>query len=314
VHPSLTYAKGKPIWSVWFHVTDPTGMAVVHGAICLVTFLFTIGFCTRITAVLTWIGQLSYIHRTTQVLFGVDTMMTILLLYLMIGPSGAAYSVDNLIARWWSRAKADIIGRWRAFWRKPAGTILSVPVPSHPLPSVSANVAIRLLQVHVCFVYLAAGLAKMLGQSWWNGTAVWYTLANYEFAPMQFEIYNKILRLLGHNQMVLLGFLTMACYFTLFFEIGYAFLIWRPATRWLMLGMAIVLHGMIGLFMGLKTFSLMMLVMNMAFLKPEEVRWFFGMFTRGGRKELSASKSPAPVPELAVAGTGTSSTAVKRKK
>jgi hypothetical protein len=71
---------------------------------------------------------------------------------------------------------------------------------------------------------------------------------------------------------------------------------------------------MIGLFMGLKTFSLMMLVMNMAFLKPEEVRWFFGMFTRGGRKELSASTAPTPVPELAVAGTGTSSTAVKRKK
>jgi hypothetical protein len=311
-HPSFEYAKGKPVWSVWFHVTDPTGMIVIHGIICLVTFLFTIGFCTRITAVLTWIGQLSYIHRSTQLLFGVDTMMTILLLYLMIGPSGGAYSVDRLIARWWSRAKPNLIARWRSFWGKPIGEISPAPITSlQAAPSVSANVAIRLLQVHVCIIYLAAGLAKMLGASWWNGTAVWYTLANYEFAPMQFEIYNKILRLLGHNQMVLMGFLTFSCYFTLFFEIGYAFLIWRPATRWLMLGMAIILHGMIGMFMGLKTFSLMMLVMNMAFLKPEEVRWFFSMFSRRGGKELKASTPPHPVPELVVAGP---SSAVKRKK
>ena len=311
MHPSLAYAQGKPVWSVWFHVTDPTNMVLVHWCICLVTLLFTIGFCTRITAVLTWVGQLSYIHRTTIVLFGVDTMMAILLLYLMIGPSGAAYSVDRLIARWWTRSKPNIIARWRSFWRKPIGTIPPGPVPSlDPVPSVSANVAMRLLQVHVCFIYLASGLAKMLGRSWWDGTAVWGTLANYEFAPMQFEIYNDILRLLGRNQLVLMTFLTTACYFTLFFEIGYAFLIWRPATRWLMLGMAIVLHGMIGLFMGLKTFSLMMLVMNMAFLKPGEVRWFFGMFS-GKKKELLASTPPTHEPVLAAAGA---STGVKRKK
>jgi hypothetical protein len=311
MHPSLAYAKGKPVWSVWFHVTDPTEMVLVHSAICLVTLLFTIGFCTRITTVLTWVGQLSYIHRSTQILFGVDTMMTILLLYLMIGPSGGAYSVDRLIARWWSRSKPKIIARWRSFWGKPAGEIPPAPVPSvHPVPCVSANVAIRLLQVHVCFIYLASGLAKMLGQSWWDGTAVWGTIANYEFAPMQFEIYNNILRLLGKNQLVLYGFLTIACYFTLFFEIGYAFLIWRPATRWLMLSMAITLHGMIGLFMGLKTFSLMMLVMNMAFLRTEEVRWFFGLFSRG-KKEGFASSPPSAGPVLAAAATAT---AVKRKK
>jgi hypothetical protein len=131
----------------------------------------------------------------------------------------------------------------------------------------------RLLQVHVCIVYLAAGLSKLLGPAWWNGTAVWSVIANYEFAPMQWPAYNDFLRLLGQNQLVFATILTSACYFTLFFEIGYPFLIWRPATRWLILGMAIVLHALIGLFMGLKTFSLMMLVMNMAFLKPEEARW-----------------------------------------
>ena len=54
---------------------------------------------------------------------------------------------------------------------------------------------------------------------------------------------------------------------TLAFEIAYPFLIWKPNTRWLFLSGAIFLHGFIGLFMGLKTFSLMMLVFNMAFLR-----------------------------------------------
>src|SRR5438309_5833254 len=29
-HPSLAYAKGYPAWSIWFHVTDPRSMMIVH--------------------------------------------------------------------------------------------------------------------------------------------------------------------------------------------------------------------------------------------------------------------------------------------
>lgn len=274
IDPRLVYHRGKSVWSLWFHITDPVWMRVVHTAIVMVTFLFTIGCGTRITAVLTWIGNLCYIHRAEMVLFGVDTMMAILLLYLMIGPSGAAVSVDRLIARWWSENRARVIARWRNFWGLPAIDVANGTAPAElPEPSISANFAMRLLQVHVCIIYLAAGLSKLLGPAWWNGTAVWNVIANYEFAPMQFEIYNSLLRLLGQNQLVFATFLTTAAYFTLFFEIGYPFLIWRPATRWLILGMAIVLHALIGMFMGLKTFALMMLVMNMAFLTPAEARW-----------------------------------------
>ena len=50
------------------------------------------------TTALTWAASLQYMHRTPQILFGVDTMMCILLLYLTIGPSGAAMSVDRLLA------------------------------------------------------------------------------------------------------------------------------------------------------------------------------------------------------------------------
>ena len=69
--------------------------------------------------------------------------------------------------------------------------------------------------------------------------------------------------------------------FTLFFEIGFAFLVWRPRTRWVMIGMAVILHGLIGLFMGLKTFSFIMLTMNLAFVPPAALHWFLGKVSRG---------------------------------
>jgi hypothetical protein len=202
-------------------------------------------------------------------------------LYLMIGPSGAALSVDRWLARWWAQARPRILARWRAFWRGDLEATLPPPtVLGPPQPSVSANFALRLLQIHVCIIYLAAGLSKLQGNLWWNGNAVWWTLANFEFAPMQYESYMAPLRLLASNRILWEVAITSAGIFTLFFEISYTFLVWRPSTRWLILGMAIVLHGFIGIFMGLKTFSLMMLVMNMAFLRPPEVSFLLRPFTR----------------------------------
>src|SRR5262249_16753938 len=68
--PRLAYRTGSSIFSVWFHVTDPTAMALVHTGVLVVILLFTLGLFTRVTSVLTWVACVSYIHRTQQVLFG----------------------------------------------------------------------------------------------------------------------------------------------------------------------------------------------------------------------------------------------------
>jgi hypothetical protein len=298
--PRMNYDQGTWDWSIWYHVTDPRAMAIIHGAFMLATFFLAIGFCTRISSVIAWFAALCYINRSPVTLFGVDTMMLIMLTYLMIGPSGAALSVDRLISRWW---------RWRQ-------GELPDDMDDRPRPSVSANFATRMLQVHVCFIYAAAGLSKLKGNTWWNGSAIWGTLANAEFAPMNSPIYMYLLRLLVDNYLLLQVFLAAGTYFTLFFEIGYAFLIWGKYTRWLMLSMALMLHGVIGTLMGLKTFALMMLIMNGVFLPPQTVHWMVGLFRRWGRGIAGTAPPTKPhvvgaksaKPELAVAGptdTGT---------
>ena len=54
--PTKTYRMGGTIFSVWFHVTDPTEMALVHGGVLVLIVLFTLGLFTRVTSVLVWLA------------------------------------------------------------------------------------------------------------------------------------------------------------------------------------------------------------------------------------------------------------------
>src|SRR5262249_17081578 len=185
-------ARGQPIWSVFFHADEPPAIYWAHAIILAVFVLFTLGVCTRVTSALAFLGALSSVHRHSAVPLGMDTMQTILLFYLMVGPSGAALSVDRLVAR------------YRALRARPAGAAgWEVPGPE---PSVLANFVLRLVQIHFCFIYLASGLAKLKGPAWWEHTAIWYTVANPEFSPTNWGIYNYALQFVtSHRPLFALG-------------------------------------------------------------------------------------------------------------
>ena len=262
VDPRRMYDQGLDIWSIWLHVTDPFWMDVVQTVFVIAAVCMVLGLGTRVAIPIVWFANLSYIHRNPFILFGVDTMMNVLLLYFMIGPSGAALSIDRLLFR-----------------RKEVG------------PLASAGFTIRLMQIHLTIIYFISGIAKLRGETWWNGGAVWNVLANYEFAPMKLAIYREFLRWLGENQLIFESFVTGSGYATLAFEIGYPFLMWQHWSRRPMLWGAVFLHGFIGMFMGLKTFSLMMLVFNMAFLTASETHWLLDRFRF--RKTAAAKVEPA---------------------
>ncbi len=290
--PNRLYVRGSPVFSPYFHATDPQVQMCIHISILVAMFCFMIGFCTRIASVATWFGALAYIHRNPVMLFGVDTMMTVLLLYLMIAPSGAAYSVDRLIARWWASNKRGVINTWRTLFGQRAlapEEIAPTGYSERHVPSAAATLSIRMLQIHVCIIYFVAGVAKLLGNAWWNGTALWGVLSNYEFAPMNHPMYLGLMQWIASNQMLWEVTMTTGTYFTLAFEIAYPFIVWNPKTRWMALLGAILLHGTIGMFMGLKTFAFMMLVMNMAFLYPSEVHWIMGGFLKSGSPPSQAT-------------------------
>jgi hypothetical protein len=269
VDPRMTLAQGYSTWSIWFHVTDPTAMYCVHGFTLMVMFCFTLGFFTRVTSVLTWLLFISYIHRSDVVLFGQDTMANILLIYLMLSPCGAALSIDRLIARY-RTLRAYQRGQRPPTWEQVQAVLAG------PAPLISANFVTRLIQIHFCFIYLAAGMSKLKGQTWWNHTAMWMTIANPEFSPINFPLYQWWLQFMSSSRPLMEAFMTFGVAFTLFMEIGLPFLVWNPKLRpWMVLG-GVMLHAGIGAFMGLTLFSLFMMTLLLSYIPPETIRQRFG--------------------------------------
>jgi hypothetical protein len=281
------YDKGQYFWSIYYHVRDPQWILAIHYGILVAMVLFTLGFATRVTSVLTWLGAMQYVQRTPGVLlYGLDTMMMIVLLYLMIAPSGGALSLDRLLKRW--RQK-----RLRGLSSLP-----ELPVE----PSVSANFATRLIQIHFCIIYLAAGTSKLVGSTWWGGSAPSLTLLNTEFAPFYLPAYVRLLGLLTQQRWLWEILMGVGVVFTLFTELGFPFLVWLRSFRWVMVCCSVLLHLMIGLIMGLIVFSLFMMVMVMAFIPPAAMRQFLDAAGQRLRRLVGRRKAamsgPHKIPAL----------------
>jgi hypothetical protein len=263
VDDQAAYRLGHSGFSVWFHVTDPTQMAVIHAGVIVLIVMFTAGLFTRVTSVLVWLAVVGYIHRTQQVLFGMDTMMNILLFYLMIGNSGAALSVDRLIARY--RAARASLRRSGTIDEPTRAFLAQAP------PSVGANLGVRLIQVHFCFIYLAAGLSKLKGPAWWDGRAFWDVMINPEFTLMRYVWFEDMIRGIASVKPLYYVTTALGVWFTWGLEIAFPFLIWtrlRPVMLWL----AVLLHAGIGVLMGLNIFELLMMTMLLVFFPPGVIR------------------------------------------
>jgi len=274
----LTYTTGHRYYSPFYYVEDQRVLWTIHILHLIVIVLFTVGYQTRVTSVLTWIAGLAYLHRNPLVLFGQDTMMNLCLFYLMLAPCGAIWSVDALIARY-RKAKKDLAeGR--------------TPAPATVTPLVSAGFVIRLLQVHYCLMYLSAGLSKLKGNSWWNGTAPWFTMNNPEFSPVHISWFREFASFLCQNRVLFEAYMSAGVVFTLALEIGFPFAVWTRLRPWFV-GGAILLHLGIALNMGLIVFSLFMFALLLAWMTPEAIRSVF-------------CRPPAQLPKVSVQYNGQS--------
>ena len=107
--------------------------------------------------------------------------------------------------------------------------------------------------MHLCFVYFIGGLAKILGNGWWDGSNLWRSLIRPPFnlvSPDVLVHFKYVLPLLGISICLL--------------EVSYPVFIWLKRTRWIWLGCILVMHAAIGLMMGLYLFGLVMILMNLA--------------------------------------------------
>ncbi len=232
-----TIETGQYMYSFWFWVPSPW-MWPAYAASMLIFVLFTLGLWTRVTSVLALFTAISFTYRVPAALFGLDQINIMLTLYLAIGPSGQALSLD----RWL---------RWRRLGESA----------SSPASSASANLAQRLIQVHMCVIYLFAGLSKLQGPSWWSGEAMWRAFANLEYQSLDMTW------LAWHPWLI-----NAMTHVSVIWELSFCVLIWKPLWRPIVLAGAVALHVGIGLCLGMWTFGLIMLVGCGAFLPNELIR------------------------------------------
>ncbi|TWT33480.1 hypothetical protein KOR34_33120 [Posidoniimonas corsicana] len=243
----------------------------VHIACLIVFFCLTIGLFSRTMAVLAWVAALSYANRVTPGgFYGLEKANCMMIAYVMLSPCGARYSVDRL-------------------WKLHRGAI------AEAAPSVMANVSTRLIQLHLCVIYLFGGLGKAQGDRWWDGTAVWFSVANYEYRSLDMTWLSQKIPL-GPWSFDLLYLVDLLTTGTVFLEIFYCCLVWNRWARPWVVGSMIAMHLLIGAAMGMWTFALIMIFANLAFFRPESIRWACDPLARRIKLALVGDKSPAAQP------------------
>ncbi|MFM7034373.1 MAG: HTTM domain-containing protein [Planctomycetia bacterium] len=220
-------------WSWYFAAQSPTAIRVLAGIAIIAAVLLTLGLFTPLAAVVSLVALVSTVNRAPLNVFGLDDTLGMLLIPLVVGPSGAALSLD------------------RRLWPGSAG------------PSVRAAIALRMLQVHLCVVYFFSGCGKLLGASWWEGTALWGAAANIQYRTLDLTWLS--------TRPLLTNAITLA---TVFWEVAYPAIVWPRLTRPLALAMAVAVHLGIGLSMGMMEFGLAMIVANIAFVSAPFLRSF----------------------------------------
>jgi hypothetical protein len=226
-HESLSMLHRNAWKWTYLDGRESLGFACVHEIAALGAGLaMALGCWTRWTTPLAWFLTLMTAHRLAPFLFGLDQIVLMLAMYLSISRCGNRWSLDR---------RFGLIQGPGEHWQN--------------------RVATRLIQLHLCAIYFFGGLGKARGWMWWDGTAMWYAAASYEYQSLDMTWIGRY---------PLLG--SMLTHATLFWEILYAALVWPRLTRPWILAVALFVHLGIALFLGMITFGIMMLVANSVFL------------------------------------------------
>jgi len=159
-------------------------------------------------------------------------------------------------------------------------------------PSVAGmlhNAAILAMAAQIAVVYMSAGLTKVLGPSWRDGTALYYSLAAHEYRM------DGISGLIRRNA----GIVVLGTYMTVFFQVLFPALV--VANRWtrrFAVACGLLFHLAIAGCMNLITFAAQMLAVDMLLLNDDEYAWM----KQTAQRWLARLRRMVPTTESTAAG------------
>jgi hypothetical protein len=220
--------------------------------------LLTVGFWTRISSVAVFLSLASIDQRNLFINHSGDTFLRVAGFFLMFAPAGAALSLDRLI-----RVRKGLEGSGispRAPWAQ------------------------RMIQFELALLYLVSFWWKMKGNTWLNGTALYYVthLHSIKRFPLPGWVqYPPILKIGGWSILVL--------------EFCLGTLIWFRRFRYPLLMLGLLFHLCIEYAINIPMFQWDVLTAYVLFIDPADL-------DRGWRficQRCSPAKRPPPGEEAA---------------
>ncbi|WP_262059491.1 HTTM domain-containing protein [Streptomyces sp. STR69] len=250
-------------------------------ALALVTSaLFMLGWRTRAVSVLFAVVVASFHARAIFMTDGGDNLILLMALYLVFTACGRRWSLDARRTR--RRASA---GKGESGSTDSGADDLrhQLAMSRRTLTAVLHNCGMFVIAAQVCFLYGSAGLYKVQGGSWGNGTALHYVLNLDLFRPW------PELSLMVDEHTALIA---IACYLTVLLQVAFPFVLFGR-LKYPVLTMLLGMHLGIAVLMGLPLFSGAMIIADAAFLPDRFYRSLGRLLPRTSRGP-DALKTAAP--------------------
>lgn len=238
----------------------------------VVAILFVVGWRTRLMTALNYVFWVS-LHRRFNLLWdGGDNVMQLVLVYALFADLGAHWSLDA------ARRRVRSLDRE---WAR--------------LRAIAHNAAILAFAIQISLVYGVAGLTKVQGETWRNGTALYYALRAGEFTLPGYSDY-----IYGSSTLLLL-----LAYATVAFQVSFPFLLFlNRRTRTLVVVAGLAFHLGIAFFMGLVTFAIFLIAVDLTLIGDDEYRFVFALAEQIARRARRWSSRRAR-PEAQTGGART---------
>ncbi len=219
-------------FSYLYLMESPVGLWITHVLAMAVVLLFTLGIAPRRTGLLSLAVALSYIHRAPLITGHFEPVFCMLLAYLCLAPTFKLTEIPRGVTN--SRGGA------------------------------MANVATRLIQVHLAAIYLMIGLTKLGHPTWWMGEASWQLISQSQTRLIDLSFLRQspfLLDAITHGWVL--------------FDLLYGVLIWHRLLRPLLIGLSVLVWVGAAMITGLVGLAAIMIVANLAFIPSEVVaNWF----------------------------------------
>src|SRR5213594_3844272 len=171
-------------------LAEETVLSVAWACLLCMGCCLLLGLFCRPAAIIACFLHLCAAESGGLLAYGADNFMTMALFYLMLSPLPDGYSFDQWVVK--TKPKnPQLLGFWR-----------------------------RVLQLHLCFVYFIGGLAKCLGNGWWDGSNLWRSLIRPPFTIVPPDIlvrFKYALPVLGISICLI--------------EVSYPIFVWMKRTR-----------------------------------------------------------------------------------